>query len=305
MRELRFVGPGGDGEHFVVETLDGDEQFRVQVDPELDEQFRLLVDPERGVGSAGQQATPSQVPEITLSPREIQTRVRAGADPAEVAAEVGVAVERILLFATPVLEERSRITGEARRARARRSTTEGQLVQFGEAVDGRYTAHGIDPTAVSWDSYRRDDGVWVISATWRGGDSDRTAQWAFTLATRTVTPLDETATDLLSDRPIRPVVRAVPDPPAGGRGNDTDDASSQDAESQTAPLPAITDLPDDQLFDQQGDPVDHDAPPLPLRLAGPANNAPPRAAESEEQKAARARIPSWDDIMLGVRRKRD
>jgi hypothetical protein len=29
----------------------------------------------------------------------------------------------------------------------------------------------------------------------------------------------------------------------------------------------------------------------------------PRREESDEEKAARARIPSWDDILLGVRRK--
>ena len=30
-----------------------------------------------------------------------------------------------------------------------------------------------------------------------------------------------------------------------------------------------------------------------------------RGDETEDEKAARATIPSWDDILLGVRRKRD
>jgi hypothetical protein len=30
-----------------------------------------------------------------------------------------------------------------------------------------------------------------------------------------------------------------------------------------------------------------------------------RGEESEQERAERARIPSWDDILLGVRRKRD
>jgi hypothetical protein len=54
--------------------------------------------------------------------------------------------------------------------------------------------------------------------------------------------------------------------------------------------------------------ADFDAPPLPLGIAEPAlarvtNLGVTRREESEEDRAARARIPSWDDILLGVRRK--
>ena len=77
----------------------------------------------------------------------------------------------------------------------------------------------------------------------------------------------------------------------------------------------------DEVFDQEApDPdaprpvptvqtAEYDAPPLPLRLPGDAHDNPmatkPLPRESEEQRAARARIPTWDDIMLGVRRKTD
>jgi hypothetical protein len=76
-------------------------------------------------------------------------------------------------------------------------------------------------------------------------------------------------------------VSAVPDrrPPA---------ASTADA--ITGPLPITVDRPaagDEELFDAP------EARPLHV------------VEETEEQKAARARIPSWDDILLGVRRKRD
>jgi hypothetical protein len=204
------------------------------------------------------------------------------------------------------------MAGEARRARARRGTPDGQLVNFGEAVDERFTAHGIDPAVVRWDSHRREDGQWVVSAGWRGGDTDRMAEWAFSLSSRAVTPLDETAADLLSDRPIRPVVSIVPDLPGGAP------AAAPDA--LTGPLPRTIERPaagDEDLFDQATD--DHETPPLPLQLVdqeaapdGGVRTAPPargrvdaREDETEEQKAARARIPSWDDILLGVRRKRD
>src|SRR6266536_1385443 len=235
MRQLRFVGPGDDSEHVVVETVDGDEQFVLKIGDAL----RMAIRPEDSAVTVSTRVAPE--PTSSIRPREIQMRVRGGEAPHTVASEAGISIDRVLLFAGPVLEERTRMAGEARRARARRSTPDGQLVNFGEAGDERFTTHGIDPMAVRWDSHRRDDGQWVVSAGWRGGESERVAEWAFSLSARAVTPLDETAADLLSDRPIRPVVSIVPD----------------------------------------------------------------ASASAEEQKAARARIPSWDDILLGVRRKRD
>ncbi len=91
------------------------------------------------------------------------------------------------------------------------------------------------------------------------------------------------------------------------------------ADAPTGPLPRTIDLDrpaagDEELFDQAA----HHEPPLPLQLVEPvaARSGKPRGDsasrrvathedETEEQKAARARIPSWDDILLGVRRKRD
>jgi hypothetical protein len=64
--------------------------------------------------------------------------------------------------------------------------------------------------------------------------------------------------------------------------------------------------------------LDFDAPPLPLGISEPAgrpagvqglatlrNIGGGRREESDEDRAARARVPSWDDILLGVRRKSD
>ncbi|MBE7188348.1 MAG: hypothetical protein INR67_08690, partial [Jatrophihabitans endophyticus] len=65
-------------------------------------------------------------------------------------------------------------------------------------------------------------------------------------------------------------------------------------------------------------PVEFEEPPLPLGIVDPATR--PGAAgrlssvrnlgggkqqESDEERAARVKVPSWDDILLGVRRKQD
>lgn len=198
MRQLRFVKPGDDPDHVVLQTDDGAEQFVLHVDTALRDALRSDL-PAATIAGASAEA-------VSMGPREIQMRVRSGESPQELAEANGMTLERVMRFAGPVVDERRRIAGEARRARARRSTTEGQTVVFGEAVDERFGAHGIDAASVRWDARRREDGQWTISAGWLGGDADRLAEWVFHLGSRTVTPVDDTAADLLSDRPIRAIV---------------------------------------------------------------------------------------------------
>jgi hypothetical protein len=380
MRELRFVTLREDGAHVVLETSDGAEQFSVPLDAALrdaiganSESVETQLDPTPDAAGGPSfdpvaHALPAPLtaePILTIPPREIQIRVRAGESPHQLAESSGMSLDRVLRFAQPVLDERARIADEARRARARRSTTEGQIVIFGETVDARFAKHGLDPVLVRWDAHRRDDGQWIVSAHWIGGESERSAEWLFHLAGRTVTPLDDTAADLLSDRPIRPVGVST----EGARpelaivaSNDIADFPSHDDQvfDQEAPddlhgpRHALTDVsrPGDypptstgeytytstvaeyvigELSDEPSPDEGfggYETPSLPLRLAdGDAGdgalfvddttsrtNRLPRVTnlgvaqrdvETDEEKAARARIPSWDDILLGVRRKHD
>lgn len=306
----------------ILETADGGEHFLLPISAPLRDAIRSDL-------PRLHQDEP-EAAETGLGPREIQMRVRAGESPEDLAVAHEMSFERVMRFAGPVLAERVRIADEARRGRARRTTDEGQLVQFGEAVDQRFSAHGIDVAKVSWDARRREDGNWIITATWLGGNAEREAQWLFQLSGRSVSPLDDTAADLLSDRPIRAVIAdlpprtlstAVAPPLAPGVV-----AFPAMPEAHTGPLPALV---PDEVFDQEArdpdaprtrharfeeparpkEPAQFEAPPLPLNLPAEANHNPmltkPLPRESDEQRAARARIPTWDDIMLGVRRKSD
>ena len=335
MRELRFVGPGEDGDYVIVEIADGEEAFSLPIDDDLRGAVRESAAPAR-------EARPEPTP---ITPREIQVRVRAGGVPEQIADETGMPLERVLLFGRQVLEERARITDEARRARARRSTADGQLVEFGTAVDGRFAVHAIEPSDIRWDSLRGTDGQWVVSAAWRGTDAaDRIARWSFALATRTLTPLDETAADLLSDRPIRPIVRAVPDMPPDATPEETTGpiplplargadpgpgapgaqasrgirpAAGEDEAAPTLPLAgtdplAVTGSARRSSRSARGgrnaavpaptEPADN------LRGTATAQAESARAAEppaTEQARPSKPKVPSWDDILLGVRRNRD
>jgi hypothetical protein len=288
MRQLRFVRPGADQDHVILETADGGEQFVLPIGTALRDAVRADLPRLR---------PEEPEPEPALNPREIQVRIRAGESAADLAAESAMSLDRVMRFAGPVLDERVRIADEARRARARRSTTEGQTVVFGEAVDARFAAHGIDPAKVGWDSRRREDGAWIVVARWVGGGADRQAEWLFQTAARSVNPLDDTAADLLSDRPIRAVVADLPartlsaaPPLAPGVV-----AFPAMPDASTGPLPAL-----DEVFDQEAE------PPLPLPLPEPAaRDELTGRRRSEADRGPRQPIPAWDDIMLGVRHKTD
>jgi|KBSSwiStaDraftv2_1062776.scaffolds.fasta_scaffold08079_6 hypothetical protein len=325
MRQVRFVKQGApplSADHVVLETVDGQEQFVLLVDSAMRDAVRADLPRPNG-------GTP---PPARISPREIQTRVRAGETPETLAAENDMTLERVMRFAGPVIEERSRIAGEAKRARARRDG-EGLPVPFGETVDERFTAHGIDPSSVRWDAKRGEDAQWVVSATWiaadgLGGETDRTAEWSFALGPRQVTPIDDTAGDLLSNRPLRPIVPVRP-PDAMHRPIATVVpptvpgvvAFPAQPHADTGKIPNIAPF-GPELFDQDALPP---APPearrrrgydepLPLALPEPTpvakvtNLGVAHRGEGDllnDDRAEKARIPSWDDILLGVRRKGD
>ena len=376
MRELRFVTPGDAGDYVVVEAVqieeDGmdhleGEQFLLTVDDALrtavgssyhgdqqgdhqrDEAMPTKTGREEPVADASARDEPVLKAEVigmseqTISPREIQMRVRGGEDPQQVAEATEAHIDWVMRFAGPVLEERQRMADEARRARARRSTPDGQTVVFGEAVDSRFAAHGIEE--VSWDSHRREDGQWVISAHWLGGDIERTAEWLFNLSGRSVAPLDDTSSDLLSDRPIHPIADLAPVrltiAPALDDGVVAFPAQPN---ALTGPLPTRQQLFDQAKFEAPGsEPQAKPAAPAPTKISAVVHDDQPhlfsdpsaepmaidepdpepepepihripqiknlgiahRDHETEEEKAARAHIPSWDDILLGVRRKND
>ncbi len=372
MRELRFVQQAFEGSVLVLEAENG-EQFVLPSEQVRDAaapgQPRERTDPAKPAAwvSAARRTPEPASPATTLGPREIQMRVRAGESAEALAEDSGMALERVLRFALPVLEERARIADEAHRARARRGPGEAATLPFAETVDRRLTAHGIDPTTVTWDAHRREDRQWVVTASWTRGDQRYSAAWTYTRAGRVVAPADDAAGELLSDRPIplptapprltlataRPVApEIVPFPPM--------------PEASTAPLPVLPESP--ELFDQDSpqaaaelrpDPwQDVESPPLPLSLPAeqqkdedepvvrrPKRSRTPRAADAPANvehpaagrpgsanpsahpsghpsahpsahpstelsraargSAARSPVPSWDDILLGVRRERD
>ncbi|HEX2130557.1 MAG TPA: septation protein SepH, partial [Actinophytocola sp.] len=195
MRSLRVVGLGDDGKVVIVEDPARGERFQIPADE------RLRAAARGDVTRLGQIAIEL---ESQMRPREIQSRIRAGESVEQVAAAAGVPASRVERFAYPVLLERSRTADLAQRAHPVRE--DGPDVQeLGEVVAQVFTARGQDYTAATWDSWKGEDGKWVIQLTWTAGRSHNRAHWSFHPGAHggTVTPLDDHAVDLLDPNPNR------------------------------------------------------------------------------------------------------
>lgn len=199
VRPLRFVALSEDGQALILT----DEVGRM-LSLAIDEVVIAAVSREQN-GTQGQFAIEV---EASLTPRDIQARIRAGDTPEEVARVANVSIEKVLRFAGPVLQERAAIAQLARRTRLRTADNGASL---GDIADKRLVDHGIEVQAVAWDAYRREDGGWRVTASWPSGKATAHALWDLDKARTVVTPIDDMAHFLSTDR--EPNLLAHDEPP--------------------------------------------------------------------------------------------
>ncbi|ALR10714.1 hypothetical protein BST43_21145 [Mycobacteroides saopaulense] len=268
MRELKVIGLSADGKRVICQESDGSRGT---------DKFAIDADDRLRAAARGDLSRLGQIQiemESSLRPREIQARIRAGATVQQVATAAGVDVSRIERFAHPVLLERQRAAEMATAAHPVRN--DGPTVStLGDTVSGAMFARGLDPDAIEWDAWKVEDGRWTVQLLWRAGRSDNKAHFRFTPGAHggTVTALDDSARELIdptftrSLRPLAPVAPLLPDP-------------------------------EPELFDE------HPAPlPEPesesVAVEEPADTPPPAAPRrSRRNKPA---VPTWEDVLLGVR----
>ena len=191
MRPVRFVALSEDGQAFVL----ADEVGRLLALP-LDDRLSAAINAERtGQPAAAVAVEPD--PDTVLSPRDIQARIRAGETADEVARIAGVAVDRVLRYAGPVLQERAMLAQHARRTKLKGQERSSTLAQV---VDARLAQHGVDAEKISWDAYRRDDGSWRIVATWPSGKAIAQAVWELDKSRQLVSAYDDMAQYLCAER---------------------------------------------------------------------------------------------------------
>jgi hypothetical protein len=260
MRELKVVGLDADGKNIVCEVEDPAEKFTLRADDRL----RAAT---RGDIALGGQAELDIEVSNTLSAKEIQSRIRAGASVEQVADVAGGDTERVKRFAHPVLLERSRAAQLATAAHPVLADGPAVLTLL-EVVTTTLVARGLCPEGTDWDAWRNEDGHWTVQMAWKVGRSDNVAHFRFVPGAHggTVTAVDDEARALIDpnfERPIRPL----------------------------APVATLA-------FDEPA------APPAEQPGETPAESA--ADDEAPAQPPARDRrgkppIPAWEDVLLGVR----
>jgi hypothetical protein len=312
MRELAFVGLSDDGASLVLSSTDGT-RYTVPCDERLEAAVR------RDRSRLGQL-------EIALdgtSPRDIQQRVRHGQSPDDIAASSGLAVERVLRFAGPVLAERDHMARQGREVELREDGT-SRTVEV--SVVETLVRGGADPDLLEWDAWRREDGRWSLLASWEPVDGvaggATAALWIFDPVGRTVVADDPASAWLLGDQPtvalddpsLRPVLVGLPS--TGDEGWD------EDLEDPDAALTAIVDrdsgaqvvdLMDrppaqpedaaavDDLYDTLPGVVRPEQPRTSRRARRKAGREAPPQGDAQRGTKPRASVPSWDEILFGSR----
>ncbi|WP_328464596.1 septation protein SepH [Actinoplanes sp. NBC_00393] len=208
MRPVRFVALSEDGQALVL----ADEVGRLLALPIDDRISGALNDGPATPGTTLAVMAPETAP--SLSPRDIQARIRQGESAEDVARIAGVPVDRVLRYAGPVLQERAMLAQHARRTRLKTSDSGQPLA---EVVDSRLAQHGIDTEKISWDAFRKDDGAWRIVATWPSGKATAQAIWDLDKGRQVVSPHDDMAQYLCAERPTQ-ILGQEPAPERGGHG---------------------------------------------------------------------------------------
>ncbi|MBK0865756.1 MAG: DUF3071 domain-containing protein [Saccharopolyspora sp.] len=320
MRALRVVGLDEDGETVICE------------DPENGDRFSVPADERLRAAARGDLTRLGQVQiemEAQLRPREIQARIRAGASVEDVAASSGVPEQRVERYAYPVLLERAQIAERSQRAHPVRE--DGPDVQtLGEVVAHTFGMRGHDFSDADWDAWRGDDGKWVVRLQWQAGRSENRAHWVFHPGAHggTVAAIDDHATDLLDPSPNRPLrtVRPVTALAREALELEQQEGAEELAEEPEEPVstpapvaeptavaeptPTVPALDLDTGPQPQATSEQEEEPP-----AGLVEQADEDDVEAIEDEAARntepARrrknhpiVPSWEDVLLGVRSHR-
>ncbi len=297
MRELRFDGLSPDGTHLVLAGKDG-QRWSVAIDERIVAAIRR------------DRARLSQV-ELEqsggLRPREIQARIRAGATAEDVAAASGLAVEHVRRFEGPVLTERAWVAQQARATEVRRP---GGDIELGELVAERLADQGVDVDDIVWDAWRRDDGLWVVIATFPIPPNTLVATWTYDGGSRTMTVVDDNARALSSiavEGPVRLVASTRPTlasvaPLPTSSPEAASPAGDSELDDGPGPVPSVH--PAGSAADEAGSPDDADEP-HDLAATDEPDEDEPAADEPAADEPDGAEPAPGDESALGEESDRD
>ena len=271
--ELRLNGKTEDGLHLSLQDNDGNE-YTVRVSDTL----RATVNQQRLM------AVPTNL-EPTVSIKEIQRLLRAGQTSDLIARENNISIEKIERFAGPILSERIYIIDQAQQIVIRKEGGRDAVTLLGVVIS-RLAPRNIDSSELSWDTWRLEDGTWTIELHYPNSTGVGIAQWNFDATLRTVTSMDENARWMMGDEPAP---RQLPTP--GLVPTETSHPSERRI------IDVYSEFRKENLQDDVEEEIEpiREVPRLAVIREEPDDEA------SRDGITARAKVPSWDEIMFGIK----
>lgn len=235
--------------------------------------------PEHAAAEAPSEDKPRSLPEpdplystpLSMRPNQIQARIRSGAQPSELAEEMGVAESRIDPYAHPVLLERSQVAEAAKQSHPMREDGPAKLTLF-EILATAFAARGHSLSDATWDATREPGDDWVVHLRWQAGLSENEALWSFHRqmgSAPTTEARNAMAADLTDPDFVQPV-----------RSLTAIDQDVEEGDATTEP-PAAAEEEDTIAT---GDFLQH-----------------PDEAPQPQKRRRKAVTPHWEDVLLGVR----
>jgi hypothetical protein len=271
--ELRLNGKTEDGLHLSLHDADGNE-FTVRVSDTL----RSAVNQQRLMAVVSND-------EPTVSIKEVQRLLRAGHTADQIARENNISIEKVERFAGPILSERIYIIDQAQQIVIRKEGGRDAVTLLGVVIS-RLAPRNIDISELSWDTWRLEDGTWTIELHYPNSSGVGIAQWSFDAVVRTVTSMDENARWMMGDEPAP---RQLPTP-----GLIPTEASHP---SERRIIDVYSEFRKEVTEEDIEDVVEEirEVPRLAVIREEPDDEA------SRDGITARAKVPSWDEIMFGIK----
>lgn len=227
---------------------------------------------------------------LSLPPKEIQARIRAGATAAELAQEMGVAESRVDPYAHPVMLERAQIAEAAKQSHPVRDDGPAKLSLF-EILATAFAARGHSLSEAEWDATRQPGDAWVVHLRWRAGLTENEAQWTLQRsmgATASTEARNGVAADLTDPnfvQPVRSLTAVSADDGEAPEELDAPEANEADGETGAPADPTASTAPTapTESTVTEGDFLQH-----------PESQAP-------QKRRRKAVTPHWEDVLLGVR----
>lgn len=274
-----------------------------------------------------------------LRPRDIQSRIRAGESAEDVAAAAGTPVEKIMIYAAPVLAEREHMAVRAQDSSVRRRVVGDTGARtLGQAVEMMMHEAEADHDTIEWDAWQREDRRWVLIASYESRLRNGIAEFVFDPRGNYVTTSNDDAKWLVGEElPVAPPVRddlqearerraetpvvleATPEPMAATPAVREPAPATQTSTSQTPTAAQRATQPDEgHEAIPVAETINHDDEPTidlgetaarirDMVAADEADSVQlalddvpePAPAPAPKRKKARRSVPSWDEIMFG------